>query len=174
MTGIPLDNVYHPPLKRREAKLLNEKHYGPTKPCLNGHLDKRRTSNGYCLTCEKIDHKLFSKQYRERHPDKEKASCKTFRENNREWCNNYNREYRRLHPECRRAPQAKRRAAKLNATPIWADFKKINQIYLECPIGYVVDHEIPLQGRNVCGLHVETNLKYLTHSDNSKKSNRFG
>jgi hypothetical protein len=68
---------------------------------------------------------------------------------------------------------AKRRALQLNATPKFANTKKIREIYKNCPKGYVVDHIVPLQGKIVCGLHVEWNLQYLTPSENSSKSNRF-
>ena len=36
-----------------------------------------------------------------------------------------------------------------------------------------VDHIIPLQGENVCGLHVDYNLQYLTPEENGKKGNRL-
>lgn len=58
-------------------------------------------------------------------------------------------------------------------TPAWADIKKITEIYLNCPEGYHVDHIIPLRGKNVSGLHVETNLQYLPATDNIKKGNKF-
>jgi len=76
-------------------------------------------------------------------------------------------------PEVKRAIDAKRRAAKLRACPSWADVAAIRDIYLNCPEGYHVDHVIPLQGDNVCGLHVETNLQYLTAEENLKKGNKF-
>jgi hypothetical protein len=60
------------------------------------------------------------------------------------------------------------------ATPQWADRKKINAIYNNCPKGHHVDHIIPLRGKNVCGLHVHTNLRYLKARANLKKSNKTG
>ena len=66
-----------------------------------------------------------------------------------------------------------RKARKLKATPSWADLEKIKEIYLNCPEGYQVDHIIPLQGKLVCGLHVENNLQYLTSEENRRKSNKF-
>ena len=68
---------------------------------------------------------------------------------------------------------SKRKARKLQATPSWADLEKIKEIYLNCPEGYQVDHIIPLQGKLVCGLHVENNLQYLTSEENRRKSNKF-
>jgi hypothetical protein len=67
----------------------------------------------------------------------------------------------------------KRRARKLRATPRWADLGKIRQIYQDCPTGFHVDHVVPLKGKIVSGLHVETNLQYLPQAVNAAKSNRF-
>ena len=58
-------------------------------------------------------------------------------------------------------------------TPAWANLESIKQIYRNCPKGYHVDHVIPLNGINVCGLHVENNLQYLTAIENMAKGNKF-
>jgi hypothetical protein len=68
---------------------------------------------------------------------------------------------------------AKRRAAKLQAIPPWANLEEIKQFYLNCPEGYEVDHIHPLQGENICGLHVINNLQYLTVQANRSKGNKF-
>jgi hypothetical protein len=67
---------------------------------------------------------------------------------------------------------AKRRADQMQATPKWANLKKIKEIYLNCPKGMEVDHIMPLKGENLCGLHVEYNLQYLTKSENATKKNK--
>lgn len=74
----------------------------------------------------------------------------------------------------------KRRAAKLQRTPPWADLDAMRAVYAEANrltqetgIPHHVDHIVPLQGRLVSGLHVHNNLQILTGSENSKKRNHF-
>jgi hypothetical protein len=85
----------------------------------------------------------------------------------------YHKIYIEVHRAEYNARNAQRRAQKLNATPFWADLNKIKEFYKSCPEGYHVDHIVPLQGVNVCGLHVIENLQYLTVEDNLRKSNKF-
>lgn len=70
------------------------------------------------------------------------------------------------------AKNAKRKAVSLMACPKWACKKEIRDFYKKCPDGYHVDHIIPLQGKNVCGLHVIWNLQYLTPEENLRKGNK--
>jgi hypothetical protein len=71
------------------------------------------------------------------------------------------------------------RASKIKATPKWANAGIIQGFYTEAQrltrstgIKHAVDHVVPLNGKNVCGLHVEHNLQILTLSENCKKSNK--
>ena len=68
---------------------------------------------------------------------------------------------------------AKYRAKKLQAQPSWVDTATLHAIYANCPSGLEVDHIIPLQGKDVCGLHVPWNLQYLTRRANASKGNKY-
>lgn len=88
--------------------------------------------------------------------------------------------YVKAHPGFIASKQAKRRAQELKATPAWANlgairamYEKAARISQETGISHHVDHIIPLQGRNVCGLHVESNLRIITAEENISKSNNF-
>lgn len=86
------------------------------------------------------------------------------------------REIERLNNKSKLAKNAARRAQKLKATPGWLtdqDRQTMKQFYKDCPVGFEVDHEIPLMGLNVCGLHVPANLQYLTPQANRSKGNRY-
>jgi HNH endonuclease len=61
-------------------------------------------------------------------------------------------------------------AKRKNQTPEDADIKALQEFYLNCPIGYEVDHKIPISKG---GLHSIENLQYLTISENRKKSNKL-
>ena len=92
----------------------------------------------------------------------------------------YQRRYAALNKGKKAAHCAKRHAAKLRATPPWADLAAIERVYklaaeMTRQTGelYHVDHVIPLQGKTVCGLHVAENLRVITALDNIRKHNRF-
>ena len=75
-----------------------------------------------------------------------------------------------------RAKVAKYKAAKLQRIPVWITKDELNMMqffYIKCPEGSDVDHIVPLQGRNVSGLHVLSNLQYLTKEENGRKANKF-
>ena len=54
----------------------------------------------------------------------------------------------------------------------FGDKKAITEFYRNTPEGYEVDHIVPLNGKNISGLHTRSNLQYLTIHDNRVKSNK--
>jgi hypothetical protein len=107
----------------------------------------------------------YAKKYWEKNSGSQRERHKFWIKSNREKVNIYARS---------------KKARKLKAIPKWADRKAINEVYrrareLEKQDGIKrhVDHIIPLQGRNVCGLHVENNLRIITATENLKKHIRL-
>ena len=115
---------------------------------------------------EKI--KEYYKKYHLKNYSKYKDTV-AYKEKNKERC----KAYREKHKGKVALYKIKRRLLLKTQCPKWADLEKINQIYINCPVGYHVDHIIPLKGDVVRGLHIESNLQYLTAEENLKKGNRF-
>jgi len=78
------------------------------------------------------------------------------------------------------AHATRRRASKLQQQPAWADQDAIDFVYFSAQVikdafGGVaphVDHIVPLQGKDVRGLHVAENLQLLSAKANIQKSNK--
>jgi hypothetical protein len=78
---------------------------------------------------------------------------------------------------------AKRRASKKKACPSWLsaiDLAQIQEFYdlalaktMQTGVKHNVDHVVPLQGKNVSGLHVPWNLQVITAKENFSKGNKF-
>lgn len=107
-------------------------------------------------------------------------------------CKKCNKEYSKLNKEVINFNSSKRRSSKLNCDPThknkdkkwgdeeWREFNElvIKEIYLQCKditsstgILHHVDHVLPLQGKDICGLHVYNNLQVITAYENMSKSN---
>ena len=159
-----------------EAIAKNLARYNTGKPCKYGHLSERRTENRICLTCENIDsakriaknHEAQlerQKKWRIANPDKNKEYSKQWLKNNQ-------------HKNMMK--KRGRDAAKLQRTPSWMNDGhklEIESIYRYCSalrsigLKYEVDHIVPLQGKNVSGLHFPWNLQVITQQENRAKKN---
>lgn len=125
-------------------------------------------SNKYNKRCEEG---LLEKLRQKYIPRKSEEDKKKVRERVRKW--KQDNMFRVL------ASCAKRRASKLKATPKWANFNKMLEIYKESQLlskttGKVhhVDHIVPLISDLVCGLHCEQNLRVVLEEVNLSKGNR--
>lgn len=145
---------------------------------------------------EKIDN--YNKQYYASHREEMNASSKQWRddnklrckelmkkwyaENNNRW-KNHVKEYGKANRGKTNALSKKYKTQKCNATPKWLtkeQFQEIEKIYIEAArltkisgVQMHVDHIVPLNGKNVSGLHVPWNLQILSASDNLKKRNKM-
>ena len=78
--------------------------------------------------------------------------------------------------KCSNHHVALRHARKLRAIPKWVGKKELEEIkfiYKSRKKGYHVDHIIPLQGINVCGLHTKNNLRIVKAKYNLSKGNKL-
>lgn len=153
------------------------------KPCRRGHDGLRYKANTNCVQCLKGRMKAQYKKdparalvrstaWRKANPEKARASVRQWERENPERGLERGRRWSKKNPAYIRAKQAKRRAVKLRATLPGFD-GEIRAFYEACPPGMTVDHIVPLQGKNICGLHVPWNLQYLTGPENSAKGNKF-
>jgi hypothetical protein len=125
----------------------------------------------------------YKKEFRKANADKIKECGKKYYKANSDRIKEYQKEYIKANRDKRNAHTAKRRAKKLQATPPWLTNKHLSAIRMyysrsktlekATGIKHHVDHIVPLQGKNVCGLHVPWNLQVLTASENSSKKNHY-
>lgn len=125
-------------------------------PCKRGHIAPRLVRWRKCSECERL-----------RSLERTPARLAT------------ERKYRRLRAERRNELQALRR----QRNPFWVSAPERHEIrgLYACArllsemnrIPTHVDHIIPLNGKNVSGLHVLKNLQILSAVANKRKSNKF-
>jgi hypothetical protein len=115
---------------------------------------------------ERLPEKLESlNEWRVAHPERVRQINKEWAEQNRDKI---------------AASAARIRARIIQATPAWADWKQIEKFYTlaqkmtrRTGVPHQVDHIVPLNGKNVRGLHVHYNLRVITATENMTKHNRF-
>ena len=161
--------------------------------CFGKHPRGKDGLQSQCKACDVARKKAYKeanpekvaaikKAWQEANPEKAKASTKAWNEANKQKVAAYNKAWNEANPEKVAAKSAKRRAAKIRRTPPWLTQEhhdQITSIYAEreritqeTGVVHHVDHILPLQGKNVCGLHVPWNLRVITATDNIRKSNK--
>lgn len=131
-------------------------------------------THSYCIPCFKMRNKL--------QPNRAKTTAK-YRSQNRDKCNIATKVSKQKYPEVVNFSTMKRIAAKLNRTPKWLTksnwieikwaYKIARQLTKETGISYTVDHIIPLQGKEISGLHCPQNLQVIPARENESKGNKF-
>ena len=158
---------------------------------------KNKTAKfGVSSSC-KVCQSAYNKEYREKNreallqADRDryannaedlKAKAAKYKSENKDYYDEYNKSYYRLNKHKFLAANSKRRKVIVRATPTWLSDQhkqEIEDAYwlaqdLRATSGetYHVDHIIPLQGKDVCGLHVPWNLQILPADLNLQKGNR--
>ena len=146
---------------RLAAIAAGDSTYSTGVPCKHGHNAPRHVKNHACTVCCLA----LSKAWNKANPEKTLAAGRK----------SYAKD-----PSKAAARYAKRRANKKQATPAWVDTKELQKFYLEARLktlesefAWEVDHIVPLNGVNVCGLHVPWNLQVIPAVDNRRKQNRL-
>lgn len=185
------------PLTSTEAKRLGLSMYFTGVPCKNGHVTSRYASSAECFFCRKDKNQSVAVKEKQtawalKNNEQRSAIGKERYERNKVWqqlrtqakwvankekVTETNNRWSANNPEKMRLIIRNRNKLRnlivRQQRPKWANIQKIRHIYDNCPDGYHVDHVIPLRGKTVCGLHIETNLQYMPALENIKKSNKF-
>jgi hypothetical protein len=131
----------------------------------------------YCKKCNAAG----GKKWIERNPERYAEYQAQYRVENEERILRYRRSDRGR--AVRASLEMKRTAKKRRATPPWLSGEQLEHILemyetavlLEGITGckWHVDHIVPLQGKEVCGLHVPWNLQLLPALENIRKNNKL-
>lgn len=162
------------------------------KPLVDFSKDSRAKDllQAKCKECDKeyrVKNKSEIKKYQDiyykNNKDKLALSARIYYQKNKNHCRLRHKKWTLKNTARSSKIKAKYRAAKINSAPNWLsenDYKWIEWIYVQrqrltefTGIMHHVDHIHPLQGKNICGLHVPWNLQILTATENLNKSNKY-
>jgi 5-methylcytosine-specific restriction endonuclease McrA len=187
------------PKTRAEAKATGAAYYFTGEPCKHGHIAPRKTK-GVCVECMKLEWRRGNETRAEYFAayNKSEAGQKAKRgyyERNKETVveraqartaekkQSYRRAHKAANPDLYRELVNARRRRFRQATPKWLTAEHKLEIRMKYRLAielsrrlgtpHAVDHIVPLQGEEVCGLHVPWNMEVITQEENLKKSNKL-
>lgn len=118
------------------------------------------------------------KREKKKHAERYRLWGRDYRAKNLSRLHENEQRYRDSNREAYRVRMAAMKGSRRSRRIAWADVAKIQKIYAEARrrtraegVAYEVDHEIPLHGKTVSGLHVETNLRIVLREINRAKQN---
>ena len=169
-------------MQQEIALMFDKKAY--SKAYYEANKEKIKASCTAYYEKNKGKRKAQIKAWQQVNEEKKRAYSKAYYEANAEELKAKDRAYSKANRDKKTANENKRYASKLNRTPSWLtkeDLAKIEDIFRMARkrtqvegIQYHVDHIIPLQGKNISGLHVPSNLQILRATENLSKGNRYG
>lgn len=144
---------------KKKSYLKNKDHYN-AKSKANYYLNKEKYND-------------ISKQWRKENPERMAEHYEKYRQSEKGKKNRRLDNKKRYDSGYRKAWNFIRRRGIEMSTPYWVDKKSLVEFFKKRPVGFHVDHIVPLRGKNVSGLNVPWNLQYLPASENLRKSNKF-
>jgi 5-methylcytosine-specific restriction endonuclease McrA len=187
------------PKTRAEAKATGAKYYFTGDPCKHGHIAPRKTK-GSCVDCLKAEWNQALETRADYYREYNKSGAgqkakKGYYERNRDAViarafdrptgekSAAKRKYKQANPDLYKELVSVRRRRFRDATPKWLSAEQKMEIRLKYRLAielsrstgvrHAVDHVIPLQGEDVCGLHVPWNMEVITQEENLKKYNKL-
>lgn len=173
----PLTKFYKEPLCKNGIR-------SQCKDCDRARSRKKRLSDPDAARSKvRLSYRKISENLSEHEILRRRKNSLNWVNSNRQKIRELSAAYKQKTPAKHCADQAKRRAVKLLAVPAWLSqshkiqmaeiYNLSNNMLLSTGVIHHVDHIVPLQSGNVCGLHVPWNLQILTADKNRMKSNRL-
>ena len=116
---------------------------------------------------------IISKNWYENNKERSQLTKKKWKKENKERIALCNKEWQQNNKNKVNSTTMRYIANKLKATPSWFEKDRVELVYKKAlEWNMQVDHIVPLNGKNVCGLHCWANLQLLEASLNQSKGNR--
>ena len=175
---------------KAEAIIRGDQFFLPRRPCCNGHAAPRYVKRNRCLECQRATVRRSNRVDYIRHLEKRLAQSRLDqtmrRKSGTDWGSRNPERFAELKSQWRgknhaanRAHGMQRKAVKLHAMPPWitkehkremrALYQRAVDLTRLTGTKHEVDHEVPLQGRIVVGLHVPWNMRVVPATVNNRR-----